>query len=105
MRPTLTRRPSQARWPPLPTAPVPIYPPARASQLEEHVLRHAGILDNARATLLVTVSEAMTVARLLQARVAGLRHVVTPQQLAARGQTPAVVEVRGDGEAVVVFVP
>lgn len=83
--------------------PVPIYPPARASQLEEHVLRHAGILDNARATLLVTVSEAMTVARLLQARVAGLRHVVTPQQLAARGQTPAVVEVRGDDIAFIQY--
>ena len=29
--------------------PVPIYPPARPSQLEDHVRRHAGILDNAQA--------------------------------------------------------
>ena len=29
--------------------PVPIYPPARASQLEEHLRRHAGILGNANA--------------------------------------------------------
>jgi 1-acyl-sn-glycerol-3-phosphate acyltransferase len=83
--------------------PVPIYPPARASQLEEHVLRHTGILDNARATLLVTVSEAMAVARLLQARVAGLRHVVTPQQLAARGGAPAPVEIRGDDIAFIQY--
>ena len=76
--------------------PVPIYPPARASQLEEHVLRHAGILDNARATALVTVPEAMTVARLLQARVSGLRHVVTPQHLAAA--TAAVKPVALSGE-------
>ena len=27
--------------------PVPIYPPARASQLEDHVRRHTGILANA----------------------------------------------------------
>ena len=83
--------------------PVPIYPPARASQLEEHVLRHTGILDNARATLLVTVPEAMVVARLLQARVAGLRHVVTPQQLAARGGVPAPVALHGDDIAFIQY--
>ena len=83
--------------------PVPIYPPARASQLEEHVLRHSGILDNARAVLLVTVPEAMVVARLLQARVAGLRHVVTPQQLQARGGAPTPVALRGDDIAFIQF--
>jgi 1-acyl-sn-glycerol-3-phosphate acyltransferase len=83
--------------------PVPIYPPARASQLEEHVLRHSGILDNARATVLVTVPEAMAVARLLQARVSGLRHVVTPQQLAAHGGVPDAVDVRGDDIAFIQY--
>ena len=83
--------------------PVPIYPPARASQLEEHVLRHAGILANARATLLVTVPEAMVVARLLQARVAGLRHVVTPQQLANRGGAAAPVVLHGDDIAFIQY--
>jgi acyl carrier protein len=83
--------------------PVPIYPPARASQLEEHVLRHSGILDNARAVLLVTVPEAMIVARLLQARVAGLRHVVTPQQLLAHGGAPTPVVLRGDDIAFIQF--
>ncbi|MCI4431286.1 MAG: AMP-binding protein, partial [Burkholderiales bacterium] len=57
--------------------PVPSYPPARASQLEDHVLRHTGILANAQVCVLVTVAEAMVVARLLQARVPGLRHVLT----------------------------
>ncbi len=45
------------------------------------------------AVLLVTVPEAMAVARLLQARVPGLRQVVTPQQLAAAAAAPAA----GDG--------
>ena len=83
--------------------PVPIYPPARASQLEDHVLRHGGILDNAQAVLLVTVPEAMVVARLLQARVPGLRHVVTAQELAARGGAPTPVALRGDDIAFIQF--
>jgi 1-acyl-sn-glycerol-3-phosphate acyltransferase len=83
--------------------PVPIYPPARASQLEDHVLRHAGILDNARAALLVTVPEAMVVARLLQARVPGLHHVVTARQLAAEGGEPVPVALHGDDIAFIQY--
>lgn len=83
--------------------PVPIYPPARASQLEEHVLRHAGILANAQATILVTVPEAKVVARLLQARVPGLRHVATPQALAERGGAFTPVAVRGDDIAFIQY--
>ena len=83
--------------------PVPIYPPARPSQLEDHVLRHTGILDNAQAVALVTVPEAMVVARLLQARVPGLRQVVTPLQLAAKGGTPTPVAVRGDDIAFIQY--
>ncbi len=83
--------------------PVPIYPPARASQLEDHVLRHTGILDNAQAVVLVTVPEARVVARLLQARVPGLRHVLTPQQLAEKGGTPTPVVVRGSDIAFIQY--
>ncbi|GMV58590.1 MAG: hypothetical protein AMXMBFR72_16960 [Betaproteobacteria bacterium] len=83
--------------------PVPIYPPARASQLEEHVLRHAGILANAQATILVTVPEAKVVARLLQARVPGLRHVVTAQALAERGGAFTPVPLQGDDLAFVQY--
>lgn len=82
--------------------PVPIYPPARASQLEDHVLRHAGILDNAQAVLLVTVPEAMGVARLLQARVGSLRRVAAAQQLAAAGP-PEPVALRSDDIAFIQY--
>jgi 1-acyl-sn-glycerol-3-phosphate acyltransferase len=61
--------------------PVPIYPPARAEQLEDHLRRHAGILDNAGAVFLVTVPEALTVARLLKAWVPSLKAVLTPASL------------------------
>ncbi len=62
--------------------PVPIYPPARPSQIEDHLRRHAGILGNARVVLLITVPEAQPVARLLKAQVEQLRSIVTPQELA-----------------------
>ncbi len=85
--------------------PVPIYPPARPSQLEDHVKRHTGILANAQATLLVSVPEAMQVARLLQARVPGLRGLHTPQALIAAGRAcaPEAVAVRADDVAFIQY--
>jgi 1-acyl-sn-glycerol-3-phosphate acyltransferase len=62
--------------------PVPIYPPARPSQLADHLRRHTGILANARAGLLVTVPEAVPLGRLLRANVESLHHVVVPESLA-----------------------
>ena len=66
--------------------PVPIYPPARPSQIEDHLRRHAGILSNALAAMLITVPEAKPVARLLQAQVETLRVVATADELAVAGQ-------------------
>ena len=56
--------------------PVPIYPPARLSQLEDHVRRHAGILANARTRTLVTFAPALGVSKLLTAQVSGLDSVL-----------------------------
>ena len=67
--------------------PVPIYPPLRPSQLQDHLRRHARILANAEAVLLITVAEAQRVGRLLQGQVDTLREVVTPQQLEASAGT------------------
>ena len=62
--------------------PVPIYPPARPSQLADHLRRHTGILANARAAMLVTVPEAVGLGHLLRANVDSLRHIVVPESLA-----------------------
>ena len=62
-------------------APVPIYPPVRPSQIEEHLRRHARLLDNAQTVALITVPEAKLVARLLQTQVETLRHVATVAEL------------------------
>jgi len=67
--------------------PVPIYPPTRLSQLEEHLRRQGRILSNAETVMLLTVPEAKPVARLLSAQVEGLRRVVTVPELSADGGT------------------
>jgi acyl-CoA synthetase (AMP-forming)/AMP-acid ligase II len=61
--------------------PVPIYPPARLSQIEEHMQRQAGILRNAGARILLTVPQALTVASLLRGPVASLEAVETVARL------------------------
>jgi 1-acyl-sn-glycerol-3-phosphate acyltransferase len=65
--------------------PVPIYPPARASQLEDHLHRHAGILSNALTQVLVTVPQAKALSLLLKPKVSTLKHVVTPAELMRPG--------------------
>jgi acyl-CoA synthetase (AMP-forming)/AMP-acid ligase II len=74
--------------------PVPIYPPARASQIEEHLRRHASILANANTVILITVPEAQVVARLLKAQVEILHNVITPGELAVHGMAVTVQAVR-----------
>jgi len=61
--------------------PVPIYPPARWTQIEEHVRRQARILDNCRAVLLVTIAEGKRIARMLQGLVPSLADVATAGDL------------------------
>ncbi|MEN8304072.1 MAG: AMP-binding protein, partial [Campylobacterota bacterium] len=61
--------------------PVPIYPPARASQLEEHILRHTRILQNCLANILITVPEAVPIAHLLQSRVPALEQILSASEL------------------------
>jgi len=78
--------------------PVPIYPPARPAQIEEHLRRQAGILSNALATALITVPEARRTAGLLRSLVAGLHTVETVDDLGASGAVPAVQPVVGPAD-------
>ncbi|CAD5105871.1 AMP-binding protein [Zestomonas carbonaria] len=65
--------------------PVPIYPPMRLSQVEEHLRRQAAILANAEAVALITVAEAKLLARLLKPQVPSLREVASVAELADSG--------------------
>jgi 1-acyl-sn-glycerol-3-phosphate acyltransferase len=61
--------------------PVPIYPPARLSQIEDHLRRHRTILANCGTATLITIAEATAFARLLKSQVEKMRHVVTVEHL------------------------
>ncbi|KFB68990.1 AMP-binding protein [Candidatus Accumulibacter vicinus] len=61
--------------------PVPIYPPARLAQIEDHLRRHARILANAEAVCIITVPQAKGVAALLRAEAPTLTEVLTPAEL------------------------
>jgi 1-acyl-sn-glycerol-3-phosphate acyltransferase len=61
--------------------PVPIYPPMRPSQFEDHLRRQARILANAGACVLVTVPEGLRVGTLLRGQVETLRAIETVDRL------------------------
>ncbi|MDP2787563.1 MAG: AMP-binding protein [Pseudomonadota bacterium] len=68
--------------------PVPLYPPARPSQIEDHMRRIAGIVSNAEAALLITDARARLLGHLLRAQCASLRGVATVAELSRPGALP-----------------
>lgn len=83
--------------------PVPIYPPARLSQIEDHLRRHAGILANAMAKVIITVPEALPLARLLKSQVEGLQHLFTVQELSLASGTFSPPPVASGGIALLQY--
>lgn len=70
--------------------PVPIYPPLRLSQIEDHLRRQAGILCNAEARVLITVTQAKLLAQLLRSQVPSLARIATVAELAGEGGDCAI---------------
>ncbi len=68
--------------------PVPLYPPLRRSQIEEHLRRQAGILKNAGAELMIAMPEARALAGLVKPLAGDLRRLATVDELAAEGTVP-----------------
>jgi len=77
--------------------PVPIYPPTRPGQIEDHLRRQAGILQNCEAVTLITFDAARLVARILSGLVPTLREVTTPGELRESGKSAAAEDHCGRG--------
>ena len=70
--------------------PVPIYPPARPAQIEDHLRRQAGILRNAGVAVLIGTQEMRVAAELLRGQVESLEAIVSVADLHGRdGAAPA----------------
>jgi acyl carrier protein len=65
--------------------PVPVYPPGRLKQIEEHLLRHTAIAKNSLAGMMVTVNEAKQFTKFLRTQVVNLQHVLTVPELQQAG--------------------
>ena len=52
-------------------------------EIEDHLRRHQAILDNCRATTLITIKEAKPLARILKSHVGSMRDVVTVAELSS----------------------
>ncbi len=71
--------------------PVPIYPPSRPSQLEDHLHRHAEILKNCDAKILITTRQmAGGLGRLLRLKAIHLSAIVCPDEL--KGEKTSFLE-------------
>jgi acyl carrier protein len=74
--------------------PVPIYPPMRLSQLEEHLRRQTGILRNAGACLLITMPEGRQLANLLGNLVESLTAIVSVADIEAPTAATALPQLK-----------
>jgi acyl carrier protein len=67
--------------------PVPIYPPARRSQIEDHLRRNSAILRNCGASIMIIIPEAKGFAQVLKTQVESLRSLLTVTELMAEALT------------------
>jgi 1-acyl-sn-glycerol-3-phosphate acyltransferase len=83
--------------------PVPLYPPVRRSQIEDHLRRQAAILRTALVKVLITFAEVRPLARLLRAQVPSLDRVVTVADLEQEPPATHLPTVTGDDIAFLQF--
>ncbi|HEX8945400.1 MAG TPA: AMP-binding protein, partial [Gemmatimonadaceae bacterium] len=80
---------------------VPLYPPARLDRVVEYLQRQARILANANARLMISIDEAVSVARMLHHAAPALETIVTPDALRSGGE-PMTETVGKSGDAALI---
>lgn len=76
--------------------PVPIYPPGRIAQIEEHLRRQLGILENAKAKLLISLPDAIRLAPLIKTGLSQMKEILTYDRLVEKMEPVDPVPVTGD---------
>lgn len=67
--------------------PVPLYPPARRSRMEDHLRRQSAILKNCGASVMIVMPEARRFAQVLKSQVENLRDLTTMAELTSGAGT------------------
>ena len=83
--------------------PVPVYPPGRPREIEDHIRRHAKIVANARARLMITMADAVPFSRILAAQVENLAGIVTVAELMAAPTPVAWLEPKAGDTAFIQY--
>jgi 1-acyl-sn-glycerol-3-phosphate acyltransferase len=83
--------------------PVPLYPPFRRAQVEDHLRRQAGILRNAEAGFLIVADEIKPVGSLLLGLVRPLRHVLTLGEACGTDAVVAALPARAETMALIQY--
>ncbi|ACL63067.1 AMP-binding protein [Methylobacterium nodulans] len=83
--------------------PVPLYPPFRRAQIQDHLQRQARILSNAAPEILITDGEIKPFARLLPGLVESLRTLTTVEELATAAPLAATVPATGTTVALIQY--
>ncbi|MHB2210792.1 AMP-binding protein [Methylobacterium sp. CM6257] len=83
--------------------PVPLYPPFRRAQIQDHLQRQVGILANAAPEILITDAAIKPFARLLRDGVESLRVLTTTEDLAAGDSLAAAVPATGASLALIQY--
>ena len=83
--------------------PVPIYPPFRRAQIEDHLRRQAGILRNAQARLIITDAEIRPLSALLMGLVEDLRAVMTIADLTRADELVAPMPAAAETTALIQY--
>jgi 1-acyl-sn-glycerol-3-phosphate acyltransferase len=83
--------------------PVPVYPPFRPAQVEEHLRRQAGILRNAQACMLITDQQILPLATLLRGLVDDLRSITTIADLSQDGSSTSPLPASAETTALIQY--
>lgn len=70
---------------------VPVYPPAQSARIDDHLARHAAILSDARARVMIVSSHAFGAGLLAKARIPTLHQIVAAPQLMGEMDTERYV--------------
>ena len=77
---------------------VPVYPPAPSVRIDDHLARHAAILSNSRARIMLVASHSLLTGLVAKARIPTLLRIVAVSELPSEGDSDTDADADADAE-------